>query len=68
MGGFGEAVRLKLKRAKKLKLAVREDVGRALTPRGRARRRKGSSGIGIPAPLYRGDDRAEYRIAGFRNP
>jgi len=32
MGGFGEAVRFKLKRAKKLKLAVREDVGRASTP------------------------------------
>jgi integrase len=31
MGSFGEAVRLKLKRAKKLKLAEREDVGRALT-------------------------------------
>src|SRR5215468_9119236 len=31
MGSFGEAVRLKLKRAKKLKLTEREDVGRALT-------------------------------------
>jgi integrase len=31
MGGFGEAVRLKLNRAKKLRLAQREDVGRALT-------------------------------------
>jgi len=32
MGETGEAIRLKLKRAKKLKLAEREDVGRALTP------------------------------------
>jgi len=32
MGSCGEAVRLKLKRAKKLKLTEREDVGRALTP------------------------------------
>jgi hypothetical protein len=32
MGRFGEAVRLKLKRAKKLKLAEREDVGRSLIP------------------------------------
>ena len=31
MGDAGEAIRLKLKRAKKLKLAEREDVGRALT-------------------------------------
>jgi hypothetical protein len=32
MGDLGEAVLLKLKRAKKLKLAQREDVGLALTP------------------------------------
>ena len=32
MGDAGEAIRLRLKRAKKLKLAEREDVGRALTP------------------------------------
>ena len=31
MGDVGEAIRLKLKRAKKLKLAEREDVGRALS-------------------------------------
>jgi integrase len=31
MGSFGEAIRLKLKRAKKLKLTEREDVGRALS-------------------------------------
>jgi len=31
MGSFGETVRLKLKRAKKLKLAERGEVGRALT-------------------------------------
>jgi hypothetical protein len=31
MGAFGEAVRLQLKRGKKLKLPEREDVGRALS-------------------------------------